>query len=51
MADRSLIAVSGAVARVGGHEVDVRGLRLRLGDTIRISGSCDDRVGEIGTGG
>ncbi len=47
MADRSLIAVSGAVARVGGHEVDVRGLRLRLGDTIRISGSCDDRVGEI----
>jgi flagellum-specific ATP synthase len=39
--------VSGAVARVGGHEIDVRGLRLRLGDTVRISGSCEDRIAEI----
>lgn len=47
MLDHSLLIASGAVARVGGHEVDVRGLRLRLGDTVRISGSCGDRVAEI----
>ncbi len=47
MADQSLIVVNGAVARVGGHEIDVRGLRLRLGDTVRISGSCEDRIAEI----
>ncbi len=37
----------GAVARVAGHEVEVRGLRLRVGDTLSVAGDSGERVAEV----
>ena len=39
--------VRGRVARVSGHEVEVRGLRLRLGDAVTIEAHDGDRLGEV----
>lgn len=39
--------VGGSVVRVAGHEVEVRGLRLRVGDAITIGIGEQARVGEI----
>jgi flagellum-specific ATP synthase len=39
--------VSGAVARVAGHELELRGLRLRVGDTVTVHGASGDRPAEV----
>lgn len=38
---------SGKVARVVGHEVEVRGLRLRVGDALKIGAPGSARPGEV----
>ncbi len=47
MRDIATFHIEGSVARVSGHEVEVRGLRLRLGDHLEIQGSEGVRVGEV----
>lgn len=37
----------GAVSRVTGHEVEIRGLRLSIGQSVRILTARDERVGEV----
>jgi flagellum-specific ATP synthase len=39
--------VSGAVARVAGHEVEVRGLRLGVGDALTVHTRAGDRPAEV----
>ena len=39
--------VAGRVAGVVGHEVDIRGLRLRVGDAVTIGTSDGSRPGEV----
>ena len=41
------VLVEGSVARVVGHELEVRGLRLRLGDAIEIRGVDGPRLAEV----
>lgn len=45
-ADRPSI-VEGSVARVVGHELEVRGLRLRLGDALEVRGGDGIRLAEV----
>ncbi len=50
MADelRSLpLLVQGSLARVVGHELEVRGLRLRLGDALEVTGVDGSRLAEV----
>ncbi len=50
MADalRSLpLLVQGSLARVVGHELEVRGLRLRLGDALEVTGVDGTRLAEV----
>lgn len=47
MRDLPVMSVTGAVARVSSHEIDVRGLRLRLGDSVRVSGPTQTQIGEV----
>ncbi len=47
MREFSPFSVEGSVARVSGHEVEVRGLRLRLGDHLDIAGDSGRRIGEV----
>lgn len=39
--------VTGAVSRVAGHEVDVRGLRLRVGDGLTVHTGAGDLPAEV----
>lgn len=39
--------VEGSLAGVVGHELEVRGLRLRLGDTLAVSAGGDRRIAEV----
>jgi flagellum-specific ATP synthase len=39
--------VEGSLARVVGHELEVRGLRLRLGDSLEVSGADGTRLAEV----
>lgn len=39
--------VEGSVGRVAGHEVEVRGLRLHLGDSVDVHSRVGTRLGEI----
>jgi flagellum-specific ATP synthase len=43
----STVRVSGAVARVAGHELELRGLRMRVGDAVTVHGADGDRPAEI----
>ena len=43
----SPVAATGAVARVAGHEVEIRGLRLRVGEAVTIQGPDGDRLAEV----
>lgn len=45
--DESPWSVSGQVARVTTHELEVRGLRLRIGDSLAIHGDDADRQAEV----
>ncbi len=50
MVDRSVMPtfrVEGSLARVVGHELEVRGLRLRLGDSLEVSGADGTRLAEV----
>lgn len=48
LADRTpLHRAAGKVTRVVGHEVEVKGLRLRVGDSIRIGGGSSPRPAEV----
>ena len=47
MPDLMPFSVEGSVARVSGHEVEVRGLKLRLGDHLEIEGDSASRIGEV----
>lgn len=38
---------SGAVARVAGHELEVRGLRLAVGDTLTVHARDGERLAEV----
>ncbi|MGH2734352.1 MAG: hypothetical protein ACRDKZ_02130, partial [Actinomycetota bacterium] len=38
---------SGSVARVVGHELEIRGLRARVGDVVTIDADSGPRIGEI----
>ena len=42
-----IMSISGSVARVSGHEIDVRGLKLRLGDSVSITSATRDQIGEV----
>lgn len=42
-----ITAVTGAVSRVAGHEVEVRGLRLRVGDNLTVHTPNGDLPGEV----
>lgn len=39
--------VEGSLARVTGHELELRGLRLSVGDTITVTTADGDRPGEV----
>src|SRR4051812_46489018 len=39
--------VGGSVAGVMGHEVEIRGLRLRLGDVLSVHTDAGDRLAEV----
>ncbi len=39
--------IEGSIARVVGHELAVRGLRLRLGDSLAISAADGERIAEV----
>jgi flagellum-specific ATP synthase len=39
--------LSGAVARVAGHELELRGLRLRVGDAVVVHSATGDRPAEV----
>ncbi len=39
--------VTGRVARIASHEIEVRGLRLRVGDALTVHGSAGDRDAEV----
>ncbi len=39
--------VLGSVARVVGHEIEIRGIRVRVGDAVAIRTSSGDRLGEV----
>jgi flagellum-specific ATP synthase len=39
--------VFGGVARVVGHEIEIRGIRARVGDTVSIRTSAGERLGEV----
>lgn len=41
------VQVSGSVARVTGHEVEVRGLRLRVGDSLAVEGPDGRLAAEV----
>lgn len=38
---------TGSVARVVGHEIEVRGLKLRVGDVVTVHSREADRLGEV----
>ncbi|HEY8341221.1 MAG TPA: FliI/YscN family ATPase [Egibacteraceae bacterium] len=40
-------SVEGSLARVTGHELELRGLRLSVGDTITVATADGDRPGEV----
>lgn len=44
---RSTFTVEGSLARVVGHELEVRGLRLRLGDSLEVIGNDGPRLAEV----
>lgn len=46
MPDRPFL-VEGSLARVVGHELSVRGLRLRLGDPLMVAGTDGERLAEV----
>ncbi len=39
--------VHGSVARVIGHEIEIRGIRARVGDTVAIRTTSGERLGEV----
>lgn len=39
--------VRGSVARVVGHEIEIRGLRVRMGDAVAIGSATGPRLGEV----
>ncbi|MDH4116618.1 MAG: FliI/YscN family ATPase [Acidimicrobiia bacterium] len=41
------MVVEGSLARVAGHELEVRGLRLRLGDALEVIGVDGPRLAEV----
>jgi flagellum-specific ATP synthase len=41
------MAVQGSLAGVVGHELEVRGLRLRLGDTLAVDAGSGRRIAEV----
>lgn len=45
--DLTLHKARGQVSRVVGHEVELRGLRLRVGDTVRIGVDGDTRPAQV----
>ena len=47
MPDRTTMVVEGSLARVAGHELEVRGLRLRLGDALEVMGVDGPRLAEV----
>jgi len=47
MPDRTTMVVEGSLARVAGHELEVRGLRLRLGDALEVIGVDGPRLAEV----
>ncbi|HXF73239.1 MAG TPA: FliI/YscN family ATPase [Actinomycetota bacterium] len=47
LAGRPLFRVYGRVSRIVGHELEIRGLRTRVGDAIAIHSDRGGRLGEI----
>lgn len=47
LAGRPMFRVYGGVSRVVGHELEIRGLRARVGDAIAIHSKRGDRLGEV----
>jgi FliI/YscN family ATPase len=40
-------AATGSIARVVGHEIEIRGIRVRVGDTVTLEAGDADRTGEV----
>src|SRR5881396_2813799 len=47
LGDVAVPVVSGSVAGVVGHEVEVRGLRMRVGEAIAIDTAAGRRLGQV----
>src|SRR5205823_6045738 len=47
LGDVAVPVVSGSVAGVVGHEVEVRGLRMRVGEAIAIDTAVGRRLGQV----
>ncbi len=45
--DFAPVRVTGGIARLAGPEVEVRGIRARVGDTLRIHSAAGDRLAEV----